>query len=119
MGNSSIPSLAWDDSYKYLGVDYSKVRNGCLDRLGENVLNIVDKILASMLTPWQKINVINMFALSKLSFKLAAASLNRSWASKLDCRLRKKIKFQSSTNLVAVEYNYLNLKPTTISIPLI
>ena len=42
MGTNPIPSLAWDDSYKYLGVDYFRVSNGRLDELAEEVHNIVN-----------------------------------------------------------------------------
>ena len=87
MGTNPIPSLAWDN----LGIDCYRVKNEHLDKLAEEVLNIV-KILTSMLTPWQKINAENMFALSKLSFKLTVASLNRSWASEFYCWLRKKMR---------------------------
>ncbi len=87
-----IPALKWEDSYKYLGVKVSRVRSGQVDALMDDVLSVVDRILASKLTNWQKVDAINTFALSKLSFQLSSASLNRSCSAKFDALVRQRVK---------------------------
>jgi hypothetical protein len=52
----------------------------------------VDKILRSLLTDWQKVDAINTFAISKLTYHLNSSCLNRSWATKLDGLIRRKLK---------------------------
>jgi hypothetical protein len=52
----------------------------------------VDKILRSLLTDWQKVDAINVFAISKLTYHLNSSCLNRSWATKLDGLIRGKLK---------------------------
>jgi len=55
-------------------------------------VEIVEKILASRLTEWQKIDAINLFALSKTNYVLNTSLVNRSWAAKLDSIFRKLVK---------------------------
>ena len=65
-----IHSLQWDDTYRYLGVEVGRGRGVSRNSLREDILNIVEKILASKLTPWQKVDVVNTFALSKVTYAL-------------------------------------------------
>ena len=52
----------------------------------------MDSILSSYLTDWQKMDAINLFALSKATYQLSTSLLNRTWAAKLDSDIRKKVK---------------------------
>ena len=92
-GADHIPALKWEDAYKHLGVPVQRSRQGDpRTSLQEEVLSIVGKILGSRLTDWQKLDAINTFALSKMTYQLSAAMLNRGWAEKLDAEVRRKIK---------------------------
>ena len=92
-GADHIPALKWEDAYKHLGVPVQRSRQGDpRTSLQEEVLSIVAKILGSRLTDWQKLDAINTFALSKMTYQLSAAMLNRGWAEKLDAEVRRKIK---------------------------
>ncbi len=83
-------SPAYSD--KYLGVEIGRSRKGTVDPLMKDVEATVDKILQSQLTDWQKVDAINTFAMSKLTYHLNSSCLNRSWATKLDGLIRRKLK---------------------------
>ena len=87
-----IPALKWEDTYRYLGVEVGRPRSGSADSLRSDILGTVDKILASYLTDWQKMDAINTFALSKATYLLSTSILNRTWAAKLDSDVRKRVK---------------------------
>ena len=87
-----IPALKWEDTYCYLGVEVGRPRSGSADNLRTEILSTVDKILASYLTDWQKMDAINLFALSKATYQLSTSLLNRTWVAKLDSDIRKKVK---------------------------
>ncbi len=53
---------------KYLGVEVGRPRTGTIsDTLRREIDAAMDKILESRLTDWQKIDAINIFALSTIS----------------------------------------------------
>ena len=64
-GDEAIPALQWEDKYQYLGIATGRIHSGNRDKLSSSILEIVDKILASKLTEWQKVDALNRFALSK------------------------------------------------------
>jgi len=84
-GNQVIPSMGWENTYRYLGVTFSRQRSGVNRELAE-------KILQSRLTEWQKIDALNTFAISKFDHFLHSTVANSSWADKLDSDLRKQVK---------------------------
>ena len=83
MLDEAVSALKWEDSYGYLGVRISRTRGGQVDNLTNEVLSVIDKILVSNLTNWQKVDAINTFALSKLSYQLTAASLKSKLGNKI------------------------------------
>ena len=89
VGPDLIPSLKWADHYKYLGFQMGRERLGSPNGLGEELLKDVDTISNSLLTDWQKIEAINMFVLSKASYHLNAASLDKTWVTKTDAAIRR------------------------------
>ena len=86
-----ILALKWEDTYRYLGVEVGRPRSGSADTLQTEILSTVDSILSSYLTDWQKMDAINLFALSKATYQLSTSLLNRTWAAKLDSDVRKKV----------------------------
>ena len=91
-GSEPIPALKWEDTYKYLGVEIGRPRSGKVDPLLQQIEELVDTILGSLLTDWQKVDAINTFAMSKLTYALNSSTLNRSWAARLDAIIRRKLK---------------------------
>ena len=66
--------------------------SGNRDKLSSSILEIVDKILASKLTEWQKVDALNLFALSKATSQIHSSLVNPTWAAGLDSVVRKKVK---------------------------
>ncbi len=83
-GDQAIPSLKWEDTYRYLGISFGRPRQGSNDGLTNSVLEVAEKILSSKLTEWQKIEAVNMFAISKTDHFLHTSTANSSWADSLD-----------------------------------
>ena len=65
--------LKWEDTYRYLGEQVGRMRLGGADELSNEILGVVDKILQSKLTDWQKLDAINLFALSKATYHLSTS----------------------------------------------
>ena len=91
-GRDAIPALKWEDTYRYLGVEVGRPRKGTIDPIMSSILETVDKIVSSRLTDWQKVDAINTFAMSKLTYHLNSSCLNRSWTTQLDGAVRRKLK---------------------------
>ncbi len=91
-GTDSIPALKWEDTYRYLGVEIGRPRKGTVDPVMAKVVETVERIVKSKLTDWQKVDAINTFAMSKLTYHLNSSCLNRSWAAKLDATIRRQVK---------------------------
>ncbi len=83
-GDQAIPSHKREDTYRYLGISFGHPRLGSNDRLTNSVLVVAEKILSSKLTEWQKIEAVNMFAISKTDHFLHTSLANSSWADGLD-----------------------------------
>jgi len=73
-------------------VEVGRTSSRVAKRLQEYILETVDKILDSWLTDWQKLDAINTFALSKVTYRLSTSVVNRTWAAKVDAKVRKRIK---------------------------
>ena len=92
-GGQRIPALLWEDAYRYLGVEVGRLRpDTATTQLSRQILEVVDTILDSRLADWQKVDAINLFALSKVNYLLSTSILNRTWAAKLDSEVRKRVK---------------------------
>ena len=50
------------------------------------------KILDAPLTDWQKVDALNLFVVSRVTYHLGATTINRTWAAKTDSILRKMLK---------------------------
>ena len=90
--DETIPALEWGDTYRYLGIEVGRTRTTTASKLHDAIIATVEKILASRLTDWQKVDAVNTFALSKATFLLSTSALNRTWAAKVDSTVRKLVK---------------------------
>ena len=92
LGQDPIPALKWEDRYKYLGIQTGRERLRSMDELETSIVSDAEKILNSALTDWQKIDAINTFVLTKASYFLCTYVLNRTWATKIDAKIRRLVK---------------------------
>ena len=92
LNGDSIKPLKWAERYRYLGVPMERTRLQSLDQLKTLVISQVKAICASLLTDWQKIDMINTFVVSQVTYYLRAALPCKGWTQDLDSVLRKLVK---------------------------
>ena len=92
LGEDVLPALKWNDRYKYLGVDRGRIAERSPTALAEAMLSDAESICKSALADWQKVDALNVFVLTKASYHLSAATVDRTWCQKLDARIRKFVK---------------------------
>jgi len=92
LGPDLLPALKWEDHYRYLGVQSGRQRSGTKKELEESLTLDASKILDSGLTEWQKIDAINTFLLTKANYNLNASVLDRTWATRIDAKIRRLVK---------------------------
>lgn len=51
-----------------------------------------DTICSSALTDWQKVDALNTFVLTKASYHLSTATVDRTWCQQVDARVRRLVK---------------------------
>ena len=90
--STRIPALKWQDTYKYLGVQTGVERQPSLVSLQEEMTHDAKIILESPLTEWQKVDALNTFVISKVTYQLGATIVNRTWPAKTDSLVRKLLK---------------------------
>jgi len=74
------------------GLPTARERLSTTATLTSSVVELAEKILASHLTEWQKVDAINLFAISKTNYVLHTSLVNRSWTAGLDSSLKKLVK---------------------------
>ena len=80
VGNGQpLPSLLWEESYRYLGVVVGRERRGKVEDLFQEMHGMAEKILSSRLTDWQKVDAINNFVIPKATFLLDISLLDQTW----------------------------------------
>lgn len=87
-----LPSLAWNDSYKYLGIEVGRVRVKDVGEVERVVRKEVEKVCKSKLCDWQKIEALNTFVLSKLQYALRLGLVNVTWCRRMDAWVRGEVK---------------------------
>lgn len=92
LGPDLLPALKWEDHYRYLGVQSGRQRSGTKKGLEESLTLDASKILDSGLTEWQKIDAISTFLLTKANYNLNASVLDRTWATRIDAKIRRLVK---------------------------
>ena len=92
LGLDLLPSLKRGERYKYLGVQRGRTAERCPKELAEAIVKEADTICTSALTDWQKLDALNTFVLTKASYHLNAATVDRTWCQQVDARVRRLVK---------------------------
>ena len=92
LNNQHIPALKWEERYKYLGIKVGREKMCSLAELKQEIISDSELIGNSLLAPWQKVEAINMFVISKAQYHLRASTPFRTWAQSIDKKLRNIIK---------------------------
>ena len=66
MGSGQLPSMKWEDHYRYLGCEMGRDPRAETKTAGDRYRKESEKILASQLTDWQKLDAIRRFVRPKL-----------------------------------------------------
>lgn len=92
LNGAVIPALSKDDSYIYLGANagfkLDKNIEGTIDTIKRNI-NDIDK---SLLAPWQKIDALNTFVISKLGFAMRTTSISKTAINELEKETTRNLK---------------------------
>ena len=88
MGSGELPQMKWEDHYRYLGCEMGRDPRAETKTAGDKYRKEAEKILASQLTDWQKLDAIRRFIRPKLEYILRTMLPNRSWAKNLDDAVR-------------------------------
>ena len=92
MGGVVIPTMAWADHYKYLGVKTGADHSTDLNKVGSEYTRDVQLITNSELTDWQKLDAIHRFAKPRLVYSLQNQIPPLGWAKTLDKKVRAMVK---------------------------
>ena len=84
-----IPTLAWEDRYKYLGCKIGADPKADLNQAKEGYLKDCDAIFRSDLTDWQKLDAMHRFASPRLTYILQNMDPPLNWAKSIDETTRK------------------------------
>ncbi|XP_023235892.1 uncharacterized protein LOC111635231 [Centruroides sculpturatus] len=89
---NSLPRLGNDDAYKHLGVPTGFSRCDTEAATTDGVIQDINKLDASHLAPWQKVDALNTFILPRLSFCLATGTTPKKTLDKIDRTLKRHVK---------------------------
>ena len=92
LNNELIPSLKWEDHYKYLGCKVGGDYKAEAIAQGKEYVGCCKAILEFGLTDWQKLDAIHRFAKSGLTYILQNTLPNRAWAQRIDKEVRNMAK---------------------------
>ena len=92
MGSGQLPSMKWEDHYRYLGCEMGRDPRAETKTAGDRYRKESEKILASQLTDWQKLDAIRRFIRPKLEYILRTMLPNRTWAKNMDDAVRGMVK---------------------------
>ena len=92
MGSGELPSMKWEDHYRYLGCETGRDPRAETKVAGDKYRRAAEKILGSQLTDWQKLDAMRRFVRPKLEYILRTMLPNRSWAKNLDDAVRGMVK---------------------------
>lgn len=101
MKNQQLKYVDADTAGKYLGSPVPEKDGELFQRILQDVLDDVNAIDRSDLTPWQKIDACNVFALSKVPFFLQTAAHTKGELDKVDRAIRVKMKKWMGMNATA------------------
>ncbi|XP_067124880.1 uncharacterized protein T26G10.4-like [Centruroides vittatus] len=88
----SIPRLSPSEYYKHLGVPTGYARSNTAAEVFDSILQDAEKLDTSRLAPWQKIDALNTFVLSRLPFHLTLGSTLKRTLDRVDKTTKKLVK---------------------------
>ena len=88
MGSGELPSMKWEDHYRYLGCELGRDPRAETKMAGERYRREAEKIFLSQLTDWQKLDAMKRFIRPKLEYILRTMLRNRTWGKHLDDAVR-------------------------------
>ncbi|XP_046404452.1 uncharacterized protein T26G10.4-like [Ischnura elegans] len=92
LGGGTPASMAEGESYDYLGIPTGFNVDQTPGRLIEEIVENIDALDASLLAPWQKIEALNMFLLTKLDFILRGDRVRKGPLKIMDKRVKRALK---------------------------
>ena len=92
MGSGELPSMKWEDHYRYLGCEMGRDPRAETKTAGDRYRKEAEKILGSLLTDWQKLDAMRRFVRPKLEYILRTIFPNCIWAKMLDDVVRGMVK---------------------------
>ena len=87
-----LPSLKWEDHYKYLGCKVGGDYKAEATTQGKEYVNCCKAIFESGLADWQKLDAVHRFAKPSLTYIMQNTLLNKSWAQLIDKEVRNMAK---------------------------
>ncbi|XP_023225569.1 uncharacterized protein LOC111626430 [Centruroides sculpturatus] len=90
--SSSIPRLNKDDSYLHLGIPTGFTLGSSANSTIDQILTDIKRIDSSRLAPWQKIDCVNTFLTSRLTFHLTLGKVQKKSLSLLDKHIKRYVK---------------------------
>lgn len=87
-----LPSLKWEDHYKYLGCKAGADHRTEATTQGNEYVRCCKLIVESGLADWQKLDAIHRFAKPGLTYILQNTLPNKSWAQRIDKQVRNMVK---------------------------
>ncbi|XP_023215163.1 uncharacterized protein LOC111617983 [Centruroides sculpturatus] len=89
---SNIPRLHKDDSYLHLGIPTGFTMGRSADDTIDGILSDIKLVDNSCLAPWQKIDCVNTFLTSRLTFHLTLGKVQKKKLSHLDKVIKRCVK---------------------------
>lgn len=87
-----IPSLKWEDHYKYLGCKVGGDYKAEATAQGKEYVKCCKVVVESGLADWQKLDAIHRFAKPGLTYILQNTLPNKKWAQLIDKEVRNMVK---------------------------
>lgn len=85
-------SLADADATKYLGVNVGLRRHGTGSETIESMKEDIIKISVSLLKPWQKVDAVKAFVLSRIGYAMRTTIVPRNKLNDIDRTLKQHLK---------------------------
>ncbi|KAJ4449031.1 hypothetical protein ANN_00425 [Periplaneta americana] len=118
------PMVSLDENgvYEYLGVPTGFQKQPSAGNTIRSLLSDLDKIDRSLLAPWQKLDAVNTYVLSRLAFHLKAGAVPKKRLTQLDTKLKQlgkkwlHLPQRASAEVLYLRHQWggMNLLPTNV-----
>ncbi|XP_023232374.1 uncharacterized protein LOC111632225 [Centruroides sculpturatus] len=90
--DTTIPHLKKDDHYHHLGIPTGFTVGCSAETVIDGILTNLKHVDSSRLAPWQKIDCVSTFLISRLTFYLILGSVQKKSLGKLDKSIKRYVK---------------------------